>query len=514
MNYAAALRGEAHAALAAHLLQHERDEDVCFALYRPSRGETRFTGLISEPILPREGERRVHGNASLSAAYFERALGAALAAGAGLAFLHSHTRRSRGWQDLSHDDDSTESTYAPRALAMTELPLLGLTLAGDGFWSGRLWEKTGRGAYARRDCESVRVVGERLAVSFQPTLRPRLHFREELARTVSAWGEAAQADLARLHIGIVGLGNVGALAAEALVRSGVEWLTLIDFDTVKLVNLDRLLNATLRDARLHRSKVEVARDALLEHATAANPRIDVYEWSIVEEEGFRAALDCDVLFSCVDRPWARAVLNYAAYGHLVPVVDGGIRVRTRSGRLRSADWKAHVAAPGRRCLECLEQFNPAWVTLERQGDLDDPVYIETLPDDHPLRGNENVFAFGMAAASLELMQLLQMVVAPGGVADIGSQHYNLKTGTIDLETRGCEPGCPYSELLLGQGEDAFFSPWGDHLAAEAEREARRHAQQQLHPTTVPPPSAPGPLQRLSAAAFSIVRRRLRLRGRG
>lgn len=509
MNYAAALTGGTHAALAAHLLQHERDEDVCFALYRPSRGATRFSGLISEPILPHENERRVHGNASVSAAYFERALGTALAAGAGLAFLHSHARRSCGWQDLSYDDHSTESTYAPRSLAMTELPLLGLTLAGDGHWSARLWEKTGRGEYARRDCESVRVVDERLAVSSHPTLRPRPRFREELARTVSAWGEAAQADLARLHIGIVGLGNVGALVAEALVRTGVEWLTLIDFDTVKLVNLDRLLNATLRDAKLHRSKVEVAREALLEHATAANARIDAYEWSIVEEEGFRAALDCDVLFSCVDRPWARAVLNYAAYGHLVPVVDGGVRVRTRSGRMRSADWKSHVAAPGRRCLECLEQFNPAWVTLERQGDLDDPVYIDTLPVDHPLRRNENVFAFGMAAASLELMQLLQMVVAPGGVSDIGSQHYNIKTGTIDLDTRGCEPGCPYSELLLGQGEDAFFSPLGDHLAAQTEREARRLAQHQLRRSTVPAPSGPGHLRRLSASALGIVRRRLR-----
>lgn len=510
MNYAAALTGEMHAAFVAHLLQHQRDEDVCFALYRPSRGQTRFTGLIVEPILPREGERRVHGNASVSAAYFERALGLALTAGAGLAFLHSHTRRSRGWQEMSCDDLDTEAMYAPRALAMSELPLLGLTLAGDEFWSGRVWERSGRGEYERRDCESVRVVGERLAISFQPRLRPAPGFREELSRTVSAWGEAAQADLARLHVGIVGLGNVGALVAEALVRSGVVWLTLIDFDTVKLVNLDRLLNATLRDAELARSKVEVARAALLEHATAAEPRVDAYEWSIVEEEGFRAALDCDVLFSCVDRPWARAVLNLAAYAHLIPVVDGGIRVRTNSGRMRSADWKAHIAAPGRRCLECLEQFNPAFVTLERQGDLDDPSYLDALPAEHPLRSNENVFAFGMAAASLELMQLLQMIVAPGGAADVGSQHYNLKTGLIDLETRGCEPGCPYSEPLLAIGEDAPFSPLGRHPAAETDRETRHAAQRLLEHADV---DAPGldPRRRPRAAAARVLRRLLQRR---
>src|SRR2546422_859020 len=120
MNYAAALTRAAHAALVAHLLQHQRDEDVCFALYRPSRGQTRVTCLIGELVLPQEGERRVHGNASVSAAYFERAIGIALAEGAGLAFLHSHTRRSRGWQEMSRDDLDTEEVYAPRALAMTD----------------------------------------------------------------------------------------------------------------------------------------------------------------------------------------------------------------------------------------------------------------------------------------------------------------------------------------------------------------------------------------------------------
>jgi molybdopterin-synthase adenylyltransferase len=509
MNYAAAITDETHDILAAHLLQHVRDEDVCFALYRPSRGESRFSALISEPILPREGERRVHRNVSVAAAYFERAVGTALAEGAGLAFLHSHTRRSRGWQKMSLDDLDTENIYAPRALAMTELPLLGLTLAGDQFWSARAWEKVDRGTYERRDCESVRVVGERLQMSFHPTLRPAPGFRESLTRTISAWGEAAQADLARLHVGIVGLGNVGALVAEALVRSGVEWLTLIDFDTVKTVNLDRLLNATERDAELARSKVEVASDSLVEHATAAHPRIDTYEWSVVEQEGFRAALDCDVLFSCVDRPWARAVLNFAAYAHLIPVVDGGIRVRTKDGEMRSADWKAHVAIPGRRCLECLEQFNPAHVTLERQGDLDDPTYIDSLPDDHGLRSNENVFAFGMAAASLELMQLLQMVVAPGGVSDVGSQHYNFKTGKIDIEERGCNPGCPYSEQLVALGEDAFFSPLGKHPVAEEERAARssRTAARQADPTGATPTA--DRLLVLLRAIKRQVRRRLR-----
>ena len=468
----AALSTEVHEKLRGHLLRSDGQEDVCFGLYRPSEGRARRTGVLFDIILPQNGERDVHGNASFSGSYFLRAAGEAAAHDAGLALLHSHPR-GKGWQGMSDDDVAAERGYAAQAAAMTGLPFLGMTLAGDGHWSARFWERVSRGEYEKRGCETVRVAGDRLRITYDEILRPLPGFRPELERTVSAWGADTQANLARLRIGVIGAGSVGALVAEALARTGIGNLLLLDFDTVKVVNLDRLLHARRRDAVLARSKVETLRRALLRSATAASPRIEALEFSVVEEEGFRAALDCDVLFSCVDRPWPRATLNLIAYSHIIPVIDGGIKVATAGGRrLTAADWKAHAAAPGRRCLECLGQYDPGLVAAERDGLLDDPLYVEGLPSDHPIRGNQNVFAFSTGAASLEILQLLSMVVAPGGLADTGAQNYHFVTGGIDIDERQCQPGCLYSGNLLSTGNRSGITVIGRHHAAEQERAER------------------------------------------
>ena len=475
MTSSAALTTDTDAALREHLLRRDGQEDLCFALHRPSHGHRRRTHLISEPILPEPGERAVHGNAGFHADYFLRAAGLAADAGAGLVLLHSHPG-GRGWQDLSRDDIDAERGHAAQALALTGQPLVGMTLAGDGAWSARTWNRVGRGHYTRDDHATVRAVGERLRVTHHPRVSPAADPNEALQRrTLSAWGPATQAELARLRIGVIGAGSVGALVAEALARTGIRQLVLIDFDSVKPHNLDRLLHATARDARLARSKVETLQRALRRSATATAPIIEAHELSVVEPAGLAEALDCDVLFSCVDRPWPRYALNLIAYAHLIPVIDGGIKVTTAGGpRLTGADWRAHIAAPTRQCLECLGQYDPGLVAAEREGQLDDPRYIDGLPADHPARANENVFAFSMSTAAMETLQMLSMVIAPSGISDAGAQHYHFVTGQLDTDSHACRPRCPYSTDLLAQGENCAVPITGPHPAADAER-ARRAA---------------------------------------
>ncbi len=457
-----------------HLARPDGQEDICFGLWYPSDGNERTTALLHSLILPNDGDRRVHGNASFQPCYFERALDLAVAEGAGLALLHSHP--ASGWQNMSHDDIDAESSHAAAAKGATGVPLLGLTLgAHDGAWSARHWQKTAPRVYERRWCETVRVVGDALGVTYYDHLLPRPKLRPELHRTVSSWGEEPQARLARLRIGVVGAGSVGSMIAEALARMGVARVDLFDFDAVEQVNLDRLLHATRWDALLGRAKVDVMARALRRNATAADFQVGAYEWSIVEEEGFRQALDCDLLFSCVDRPWPRFVLNTIAYAHLIPVIDGGVfaEMTRRGDGLKRADWRAHVAAPGRRCLECLEQFDPGLVGTEKAGLLADPAYIQGLPEKHPLRRNENVFAFSMGCASLEILQMLSLIITPLGIGNVGAQTYHAVDGSLDTDHRGCDESCLYAHSLLARGDASGFIVTGQHEAAESARSERR-----------------------------------------
>lgn len=66
---------------------------------------------------------------------------------------------------------------------------------------------------------------------------------EQFSRTGLLLGAEAMEKLSRSHVAILGLGGVGSWCAEALCRSGVGELTLVDQDTVSVSNLNRQAGA-------------------------------------------------------------------------------------------------------------------------------------------------------------------------------------------------------------------------------------------------------------------------------
>jgi hypothetical protein len=429
-----------------HLDKGLRQEDLTFATWRPSTGRRRTTAVLSRLLLPHQHERILRGNVAFTADYAQRALGE-LQPGEGLALVHCHL--GPGWQDMSEDDVVAErDRLAGAAFGRTGLPVVGLTSGNDGLWSARRWLRVGPRQYERDDATTVRVVGRRLRLTFHPGLRPAPRPGPNQVATVSVWGDANQADLARARVAIVGLGSVGSLVAEALARMGISDLVLIDHDRIEERNLDRTAGARADDAVFNRPKVEVAERNAKTVATAASLRVLPVAKSLLAEEGLKAALDADVIFSCVDRPWPRHVLNAMAYNDLITVIDGGIYALVDGDTFVHANWRIHTVGPGRGCLICIKALDRDDVSLDIAGKLDDPDYIKNLPKEkQELLSRRNVFPFSMAVAAHEILHLVGCISGLERVAGVGPQVYHCYPGEMEVRRNSvCEPGCGYEAL--------------------------------------------------------------------
>lgn len=454
MRYSVAMTDTVAEQARQHLLRPDGQEDVCLATYTVSTGKHRTTYLVNSLVLPEDHDRKVHGNATFTGTYLLRVAARAANAGCGLAMLHSHPVGA-GWQALSAADHDTEHGYAHIAHQFTGGALLGMTLAGaDNTWSGRLWNQ---GATSPRWAESVRVVGPKLKVSWNNDLGPAPLRTTAQLRTISAWGPARQDSIARLRILVVGVGSVGLDVALRLAATGVTDIGVMDYDVVEELNRDRMIGATRADARRRRRKVDVAHRQMLIAATADKPRFKRYPISICTPKGLAHALDYDLIVSCVDRPWPRAILNTIAYSDLIPVIDGGLTLETfADGQMRSGSWRAHTLVPGRPCMLCTRQLNQIDIQLDRQGLLDDPAYIEHSGR-QTATGAPNVAAYAASVSAALLAQFVSLTAHPGRQGAPAPLRYLLTTHNLHLLEDATGEHCQYElDTSVGDGR----TPWG------------------------------------------------------
>jgi len=119
--------------------------------------------------------------------------------------------------------------------------------------------------------------------------------RDWLARTRLLLGDDLVERLHDSHVLVVGLGGVGAYAAEMICRAGVGTMTIIDGDIVEVTNLNRQLPAMT--STLDTPKVDVVTKRLLD----INPRLKLYALNeFLRDERTDEVLDATTFHYVVD----------------------------------------------------------------------------------------------------------------------------------------------------------------------------------------------------------------------
>lgn len=141
---------------------------------------------------------------------------------------------------------------------------------------------------------------------------------EAFLRTEMLLGSPAMDKLANSHVAVLGLGGVGSWCAEALARSGVGELTLVDHDEVGLSNLNRQLEATT--ATLGQSKALAMAERVLSVAPDCKVHPLVYRYMPEDRETFFAG-SYDFIVDAIDLVSCKLDLIETALSRSIPILS-------------------------------------------------------------------------------------------------------------------------------------------------------------------------------------------------
>lgn len=158
---------------------------------------------------------------------------------------------------------------------------------------------------------------------------------DQFLRTQMLLGEDAMAALHRSHVAVFGLGGVGSYAVEALARSGVGELTLIDDDAVSPTNLNRQLEA------LHSTIGQRKTDAVAARCRDINPGILLHpicaRYDAEHREMFFSAR-YDYIIDAIDTVSSKLDLIQTALARDIPILSAlGTGNKTDPSQLRIDD---------------------------------------------------------------------------------------------------------------------------------------------------------------------------------
>lgn len=149
------------------------------------------------------------------------------------------------------------------------------------------------------------------------TKKGEILLSEEFSRTRLLIGERALKKLKTSRVTVFGVGGVGGFAIEALVRSGIFNINLIDNDLVNISNINRQVVAL--HSTIGRFKVDVMRERILD----INPKakVKVYKEFYLPGKLNDLFNDCDYIIDAIDTVSAKIDIAVKCYENKIPLIS-------------------------------------------------------------------------------------------------------------------------------------------------------------------------------------------------
>lgn len=345
--------------------------------------------------------------------------------------VHTHPGTNQPW--FSSADDEGDSRLMPSLFAQMPGPHGSVVIAGDTRTPvARCWSEAGM----LTDI-TVSVVGQ--ALQMFPAHPPHADDKW-FPRQTLALGEAGQAVLRQLHVGVVGLGGTGSVALVQLAHLGVGRITAVDGDRVEASNVSRVLGATRHDVGVT-WKVGVADRYIRQLGFGTD--VTTLRGHLGAEVSPGQLEAVDVLLSCVDRHSPRALLNRLSYARAIPLIDMGSAFRVdHRGHIVAGVGRVVVVGPGRRCLACWGHIDPERLRMESLSQADraseeSEGYIAGADVPQP-----SVVSFNTIVAGAAMIELLRVATGFAGTADPPARlSFDFESGTVRRNRLGATHAC-------------------------------------------------------------------------
>lgn len=400
-----------------HLFPGDHEEHGAIATAGIVRTERGTRLLVRELFLARDGEHFVpakHAHRRLTPGFVNDHI--RHCRDQQLVYLAIHNHGGHDSVEFSSVDLRSHERGYPALLDIARGQPVGALVLARAAVAGDIWTPDGQ---RHRIGETV-ILGRNIRrLHPRPAAAPPAHAEID-DRQVRIYGDAGQAILGRLKVGVVGAGGIGLPIVAALARLGVGHIVVIDPDRIDPTNLPRLPESTRRDAmhilnapgrpqwarrigqRIATPKVKLARRIV--HRARRDLTIDALHGDVSHADIARQLIDCDYLFLAADTHLARSVVNAIVHQYLIPAVQVGSKIQIDpDGQLHGVYSVVRPITPDSGCLWCNGLISAVRVNDESLPDHIRQAQRYVPDDDAPAPSVGTLNALGAAQATNHFM---------------------------------------------------------------------------------------------------------------